>query len=94
MTLTNTPLHPLEQEQIGNLLNSEEWKKSGIDLKGDAGENIKKAFEDFKAQGGSEKASQLADSGMFGLDHMPFRTCQTDHILLIFLHARSLPRDW
>jgi hypothetical protein len=51
------------------LLNSDEWKKSGIDLKGDAGENIKKAFEDFKAQGDGgdsgmvNKASQLADSG-------------------------------
>lgn len=56
------------QEQIGNLLNSDEWKKSGIDLKGDAAENIKKAYDDFKAQGGNDqdlinKFSSVADKG-------------------------------
>ena len=56
------------QEQIGNLLNSDEWKKSGIDLKGDAADNIKKAYDDFKAQGGSDqdlinKFSSAADKG-------------------------------
>ncbi|UZJ56633.1 hypothetical protein CBS101457_005953 [Exobasidium rhododendri] len=55
------------QEQIGNLINSEDWKKSGIDTKGAAGENIKSAFEDFKAQGGEDsqvvnKASSMADA--------------------------------
>jgi hypothetical protein len=52
------------------LINSEDWKKSGGDIKSSAGDNIKQAFEEFKAQGqqGSQggfvnKASQAADSG-------------------------------
>jgi hypothetical protein len=58
------------QEQIGNLINSDDWKQSGSDIKANAGENIKQAFEDFKSQGqdGSDagfvnKASSMADSG-------------------------------
>lgn len=51
------------------MLNNEDWKKSGTDIKISAGENIKQAFEDFKAQGQDgnggfvNKASQAADSG-------------------------------
>lgn len=56
------------QEQIGNLINSDEWKKSGGDVKGNAVDNIKEAYEDFKAQGGNDqdlvnKVGQYADKG-------------------------------
>jgi hypothetical protein len=49
---------------------SDAWKSSGTDIKSSAGDNIKQAFEDFKAQGQSDsdtgfvnKASQAADQG-------------------------------
>lgn len=60
--------HGAAQEQIGGVLNSDEWKKSGTDTKDEAGKNIKEAFNDFKRQNDESsnlagKASEIGEQG-------------------------------
>jgi hypothetical protein len=88
------------QEQIGNLINSDDWKKSGGEIKSAAGDNIKQSFEEFKAQGGEEsgavnKASSLADSGEWTwyFNMRAFKVALFPLTFSFYLLGRSLPSD-